>query len=306
MEKTTVVSDVFLAERLEPPKSSISMVLDTDTYNEIDDQFALALSLLSPRLKVEAVYAAPFHNKKSSSPADGMEKSYEEIGRVLARLASMRKIMPPVLRGSTSWLPGPQTAVKSPAAEDLAERAMARRDGPLYVGAIGAPTNVSSALILHPEIRDRIVVVWLGGHPPTWHTAHEFNLKQDYHASRFLLDCQVPLVLVPCKNVAEHLRVTAPELDNRLGGGNDLCRYLRDITVEHIHERGLDSKVIWDVAPVSWLLEPAWLTTQLAPSPLLSQEFTWSVDGRRHLIRLAIDVDRDAVMINLWKTLSQT
>ena len=43
MENTTVVSDVFLAERLEPPKSSISMVLDTDTYNEIDDQFALAL-----------------------------------------------------------------------------------------------------------------------------------------------------------------------------------------------------------------------------------------------------------------------
>ncbi|MFW5866207.1 MAG: nucleoside hydrolase, partial [Armatimonadota bacterium] len=33
--------------RLEPPTGPVSMVLDTDTYNEIDDQFALAYSLLS-------------------------------------------------------------------------------------------------------------------------------------------------------------------------------------------------------------------------------------------------------------------
>jgi hypothetical protein len=34
------------------------MVLDTDTYNEIDDQFAVTYGLLSPeRLSVEALYA---------------------------------------------------------------------------------------------------------------------------------------------------------------------------------------------------------------------------------------------------------
>jgi hypothetical protein len=32
---------------LEPNKGKIRMVLDTDTYNEIDDQFALAYALLS-------------------------------------------------------------------------------------------------------------------------------------------------------------------------------------------------------------------------------------------------------------------
>ena len=45
----------------------IRMVLDTDTYNEIDDQFALVYSLLSPELEVEAVYAdfdkSPFGSK---------------------------------------------------------------------------------------------------------------------------------------------------------------------------------------------------------------------------------------------------
>ena len=43
-------------------------------------------ALLSPELRVEAIYAAPFDNSRSSGPADGMEKSYEEILRLLERL----------------------------------------------------------------------------------------------------------------------------------------------------------------------------------------------------------------------------
>jgi hypothetical protein len=41
------------------------MVLDTDTYNEIDDQFALAHTLLSQEwVQLEAIYAAPLDNEK--------------------------------------------------------------------------------------------------------------------------------------------------------------------------------------------------------------------------------------------------
>ena len=40
------------------PNEKVRMVLDTDTYNEIDDQFALVYALLCPeKLNVEAVYA---------------------------------------------------------------------------------------------------------------------------------------------------------------------------------------------------------------------------------------------------------
>ena len=46
-------------ELLEPPADHVRMVLDTDTYNEIDDQFALVYALLSPeRITCEAIYAA--------------------------------------------------------------------------------------------------------------------------------------------------------------------------------------------------------------------------------------------------------
>ena len=54
------------------------IILDTDTYNEIDDQFALAWAVLSDKIDLLSVNAAPFLNNRSTSPADGMEKSYNE------------------------------------------------------------------------------------------------------------------------------------------------------------------------------------------------------------------------------------
>ena len=48
-------------EKLQPQDGKIRMVIDTDTYNEIDDQFAVVHALLSPeRLSVEGIYATPF------------------------------------------------------------------------------------------------------------------------------------------------------------------------------------------------------------------------------------------------------
>ena len=69
------ISDIDRLKRLTLPTEKIRIVLDTDTYNEIDDQFALVYSLLSPeKIDLEAVYAAPFLNKRSTGPGDGYGK----------------------------------------------------------------------------------------------------------------------------------------------------------------------------------------------------------------------------------------
>ena len=94
---------------------------------------------------------------------------------------------------------------------DLIASAMKPRSTPLYVLTIGCPANVSSAILIEPKIKEKIVVVWLGGTTHEWPSAREFNLKQDLHASRVLFDSGVPLVQIPTKNVAEHLRTTLPE-----------------------------------------------------------------------------------------------
>ncbi|WDR06272.1 nucleoside hydrolase [Devosia rhodophyticola] len=50
-----------MVERLSPPTDKVRVIIDSDTANEIDDQYALAWALLSPeKLSVEAVTAEPF------------------------------------------------------------------------------------------------------------------------------------------------------------------------------------------------------------------------------------------------------
>lgn len=69
-----LLSDADRLKLLAPRAGRLRAVLDTDTYNEIDDQFALVQAVLSPqRIKLEAIYAAPFFNNRSSGPGEGME-----------------------------------------------------------------------------------------------------------------------------------------------------------------------------------------------------------------------------------------
>ena len=157
------ISDGTRLQKLEAPKGKVRMVLDTDTYNEIDDQFAVVYSLLSPeKLDVETIYAAPFLNSRSTGPGDGMEKSYDEILRLLERLNVSPENF--VHKGSTDFLASLDKLIESPAVDDLIERAMQSGDEPLYVVAIGAITNIASAILKEPEIINKIVIVWLGGH----------------------------------------------------------------------------------------------------------------------------------------------
>ncbi len=285
-------------------------MLDTDTYNEIDDQYAVAYSLLSPeRMSVEAIYAAPFVNYRSSTAAIGMEKSYEEILRLLDFFPDANKSE--VFRGSSRFFERRGRPVESAAARDLIEKALKPSDEPLYVLTIGCPVNVSSAILMEPRIKEKIVVVWLGGTTHYWPSASEFNLRQDVIASQVLFDSGVPLVQIPTKNVSEHLRTTAAELEQYVRGRSRIGNYLYGQFLQYAavrtkgRNRGFPySKVIWDISAIAWLNDPEWVPSEIAPSPLLTDDMRWESAGGRHNIRVANNVNRDAVFNDLFSRLS--
>ena len=298
-----------LEQRLAPPQGKVSAVVDSDTYNEIDDQFAVAYALLSPaHMEVEAVYAAPFHNERSASAGDGMQKSYQEILRILGRLGRDPKGF--AFSGSETFLRQAGKPVDSPAARDLVEKALKPRAAPLYVITVGAPTNVSSAILMEPKIKDRIVVVWLGGQPYDWPTAREFNLRQDLHASRVLHDSGVALVNIPTQNVSEHLRTTVAEVERFLKGKSPIADYLCSEFVAYAKWKspGPDfawSKVIWDISAVAWLIEAKWIPTKLVASPVLTDDYRYRAVEGRHPVRVAVDVDRDQIFNDLFHKLAR-
>ncbi|QGQ95230.1 nucleoside hydrolase [Paenibacillus psychroresistens] len=297
------LSQEKLLQRLSHPNKKIRMVLDTDTFNEIDDQFAVVYALKSPdQMQVEAFYAAPFYNDLSTGPKDGMEKSYQELQKISLLLPEMAGV--PIYRGSEAYLSGPEKPVESDAARNLVERAMASsEDDPLYVVAIGAITNVASAILLEPLIIEKIVVVWLGGHALHWPDTKEFNLNQDLHASRIVLDSGVPLVLIPCAGVASHLQTTLSELRDYVKEKGDIGEYLYETYKNCMKEHFANSRVIWDISAIAYLVQPKWLPNELVHSPLLSEDFRWSFDASRHFIRYVHYINRDPVFRDLFQKL---
>ena len=298
-----------LIKLLTPPRGKVDMVLDTDAYNEIDDQFAISYALKSTdKTDVKALYAAPFHNENSSGPLDGMEKSYDEIKKIIA-LAGRADLEPNVYRGSGCYLTDEKTPVESPAMRDLIERARGySTDNPLYVVAIGAITNVASALLLKPEIRDRIVLVWLGGNALHWPDNREFNMYQDIAAGRIVFGCGAALVQLPCAGVVSGFSVSEPEFKDYFLGKNELCDYLAHYAIEEGRrwaQAETWSRVIWDVTAVAWLLDGEFMDDTLLHSPIPQYDDTWTPSNTRHFMRYVYSIHRDVLLKDLVQKLTE-
>lgn len=290
---------------LQPPQGPVRMVLDTDTYNEIDDQFALVYALLSPeKLKVEAVYAAPFHNNRSTGPGDGMEKSYEEIVRILEKLD--RSPAGFAFIGSTDFIRDISHPEASPAVADLIRRAKGSTpEDPLYVVAVGAITNVANAILTDPSIIRNIIVVWLGGNGHHWANQREFNYFQDLNASRTIFDCGVPFVQVPCTPVVTHLATTVPEMEEYVEGRGAIGDYLLKIFKDYRQDHFAWSKVLWDMSAIAYVINPDWTPSNLVHSPIVTDQYKLSFDESRHFIRTVYFVKRDDIFHDFFTKLGK-
>ena len=80
-----------------------NVILDTDLFNECDDQFALAYLLKSKEnFNIEAVTLSPFYNSRMKENDGGIEKSFQEAKTIfkLCNTNSHNKIF----RGSKDYI----------------------------------------------------------------------------------------------------------------------------------------------------------------------------------------------------------
>ena len=297
-------------KKLQKPTKRVDVVMDTDACNEVDDQFAIAYALKrEDRINLQALYAAPFCHMHAETAQKGMLLSYDEILKVLT-LAGREEIKARVYQGSSRFLPDESTPVPSPAAEDLIARGMAHDpEDPLYVLAIGAITNVASALLLEPRLKDHLVVIWHGGTALDWPACISFNACQDIAATRVVMGSGVPFVMQPGAGVSYNLTTSVQELEYWLKGKNPLCDYLVRIYKEvagNWHKTPVWSHPLVDVAAVSWLLDDQpYMNDRLTPTPLISYTGHYEFDPRRHLMRYVYFMNRDVILSDLFTRISQ-
>ena len=279
-----------------------NIILDTDTYNEIDDQFALAYAMLSPdKVKLLSVNAAPFLNSRSTSAADGMMKSYNEIANIMKLVDPNANI--PYYKGSEQFLADKNVPVESEAVDNIINTVM-NSDERIYIVAIGAITNVASAIIKCPEIVNKAVVIWLGGHAYTYRDTREFNLYQDVMSAQVVFDSNIPLIQIPCNGVCTEFVTTIPELEYYLRGKNELCDYLVDIVKSYTKKPYGWSKVVWDVTALAVLIQPSALSYSIIPRPYVTSECRYAFNNEREHYIYVHKLSRDPIFADMFAKLS--
>ena len=278
------------------------VVLDTDTFNEIDDQYALAYCYVCDKIDLVAVHAAPYFNDRSTSFEDGMIKSYNEIKKVLNLIDP--NYTTPVFEGSRTTIEVSGGVVDSPAARNLID-VVKNSDEIVYVLAIGAITNVTSALMMDPSIKDNMCVIWLGGNQLDSNNLGEFNLVQDFTGGQLLLNSGVPLLLCPAWFVTSVL-TTHYENVCTLKGHNQLCDYLFEITDEVYRQAGSRPdwiRTIWDIGAPAILDCPECAEIEVVPTPVFTDQRIYAFDSTRHEMLYLKSIDRETVYKATWNAL---
>lgn len=295
-------------KKLNVPEGKIDVLLDTDAYNEVDDQYAITYMLLSPeKINPVAICAAPFFNNKSTDARDGMIKSYNEIFNILT-LLDRKDMFDSVYKGSEDYLKDENTPIVSDAAKKMIEEAKKHSpDSPLYVVAIGAITNVASAILMDKDtIVNNTVIVWLGGHATHFHDTREFNMFQDVAAARVVFASGAPLIQLPCFGVVSALTTTEGELNAWIGGTSKLADYLIRMTKEKAESYAKGkawSRCIWDVSAIAWLLNDngRFMLEKTIPALIPQYDHHYSTDPRRHPQKYVYHVHRDEIFTDLFE-----
>ena len=217
------------------------VILDCDTANEMDDQYAVAYVLGRPdRFDLLGMTAEHYHYGENGDLAAGMEDSYGEFFRVMKMCH--REGVCPVFRGATTRIA--EDFPKFDPVDTEASRGiikLVREAGEIvYIIATGPVTNVTSAILMDPTIKDKICVIWLGGNCFDWDsTIDECNLWGDYTAGQMLINSGVNFIQLPAWSKNDggtiQLKSTGAEFREKFTGDSDAVRFFRDQLPNEYH-----------------------------------------------------------------------
>lgn len=237
------------------------VLIDADTGNEVDDLFAIGRALIAPELEIVGLNSTQWQNSHWAVE-NTLENSHRLNVRILSYL-DMGQLPHP--RGSHyrlyDW--GQDVAQHSAAAYHIIKEAhKSTPEDKLIVVALGALTNVASALLIDPSIAPKMRLYCLGSsynfEQGFWKKT-DFNCLMDPHAINVVMD-QVDLEMhITPVNVAANMQMTRERLTENFKGKDDLRGFLYDRWMTHM-DGGYNGRVIWDLVPFYYLLQPDWIT----------------------------------------------
>ena len=284
-----------------PAQEKIPVILSTDIGNEIDDQWAVTYLLLQPRFQVLGIMSA--HAPSIAAPAG--YTSYRILVDVVENRIGMRH-HPPLIEGGSEPLQDAKTPRESPAVKFIIEQSQrfssTRR---LTVLMIGAATDVASAILIDPTIVDRIRVIQMGFTDEQG--GEEFNIANDVHAARAILNSSVPLVIGPGNVCRASLSLKFDQAKQMLANHGAIgawlweeyqawyFRFVKPLRVNDFSKPW----VIWDDITLAYVL--GFTTDHTAERPQLNDDMRFQRVGTSRMVTWITDVDEDILWPDFFK-----
>ena len=250
--------------------AGVPVIISTDVGNEIDDQWAIAYALTNPHFDVIGLTSA--HAPHIAVPA--AETSLLTLRDLVENKLAMNT-HPPLIEGSSQKLPDGNTPIVSDAVKFIINASKSYSpSNRLNVVAIGAATDIASAIMVDPTIVDRIRVVAMAFHNPN--NADEYNVINDLTAWQTLLKSRVPIVIGPGDTCKADLALNPQAAEKLLAGHGPVAKWLGEEYKAWykgtVVGRGLTEWPIWDLIPFAYLENMA--EHEVKPRPVLEDDLT--------------------------------
>lgn len=264
------------------------VIVDADTGNEVDDPYALARILLEPDVEVTVLNAAHWQTSHWTKPRS-MENSHRLNQQLLGELGLNVK----TLRGAPARMyDWGDRAQHSAAAYEIIRQA--REKDEVTILALGALTNVASAVFIAPEIAKKLKVYWLGttlDFETKVLKRNDFNPLMDPYALDLLLDSEASLHIMPI-NVAMDMEIEYAELSKAIGN-LELGKFLLKRWDDHI-DGSRQKRILWDLALVAAFINPDFAG---------HQQVKTSRDSGNRDVHFYSTIDAKAIYQDFYRTL---
>jgi purine nucleosidase len=274
----------------------IPVILSTDVGNEIDDQWTIVYTLVSPRLDVLGIISA--HAPVISPPAG--ETAYRILLDVVENRLKMRR-HPPLFAGGDLPLVDAKTPRENAGVDFLIETSKRfTKQNRLTVLTVGAVTDVASAILKDPAIVDRIQIVDMGF--KDWPKGgDDFNILNDIKAGQVIMNSDVPLIVGSAQVCRESLAISLDQARQMLSQRGPVGKWLWEEyqafyyrIIKPLRKDDFSKPwIIWDNVVLAYVLG---MTTQVThPRPRMRDDASFEPVQTGKTITWITDIDEQSL-----------
>jgi inosine-uridine nucleoside N-ribohydrolase len=286
-----------------PPKGErMRIIIVSDATNEIDDIWAIALAILSPeRFDIEGFVGSNYDHTHNGVGPKSIDMSVAEIQNILAKAGMKGKY--PVYPGAHpmqyEFAPGGSEGV-----DFIIEKALTGSpENPLWIVGLGSSTDLASAYLKEPRIKDRVVMFWHARTEQTWpYRAHNYNIKGDMHAARMMFHAPFPLVLF---DTGTHLTAgTLKETEENVKPYGELGEYMYNYRLKSDYYKST-TKGYFDLGDIAVLIDPGLGKWEETFCPTVTPYMDYNFYKTNGKVLRCYDVDRDKTFELLYRKLKE-